>query len=250
MRQIIDEKLLPPDNPAAHYYLAGALEMAGRTDEALEVARQCAAMRPDSARFAARIPWILFHAKRTDAAAAEYRQFLDRFDSQYNSSETRDVVREARLVLSAISVNQGDLPMAEAYLEQVLDEFPDDVGAKNDLGYLYADQNKRLNRALRMTQAAVAAEPENAAYRDSLGWALYRLGRYEEAAAELGKSLALEQEPDGVMYDHLGDVLVKLNDLPAARTAYERAAAAFEQQAESAKLANVRKKLQALPVGQ
>jgi tetratricopeptide (TPR) repeat protein len=247
LKRVIDEKLLPADNPAAHYYLAGALEMAGRTDEAIAAARACAAMRADSARFAARVPWILYHAKRHEEAASEYRQLLERFDAKHDSDEVRDVMRDARLVLSSMAVERGDMPAAEEYLEQVLDEFPDDVGAHNDLGYLYADQNKRPNRALRMTQYAVSKSPDNAAYRDSAAWALYRLGRYEEAAAELGQALALEEAADGVMFEHLGDVMVKLNDTEAARKAYQQAVAEFEKQSDQKKLEQLQQKLQALP---
>jgi hypothetical protein len=49
----------------------------------------------------------------------------------------------------------------------------DDAGADNDLGFLWADANKHLDRALKMIVTAVAAEPENRAYRDSLGWVYY-----------------------------------------------------------------------------
>jgi predicted Zn-dependent protease len=105
----------------------------------------------------------------------------------------------------------------------VLDEFPDDVGAHNDLGYLYADQNKRPERALRMTQKAVAAEPKNSAYRDSLGWAYFRLGRFNEAVAELKHALTLEDATDGVLFDHLGDALSKTGDAAGAKDAYQKA---------------------------
>jgi tetratricopeptide (TPR) repeat protein len=174
-RRVIDQKLLPSGNPTAHFYLAGALEMQGKTDEAVVVAREAAAMRKDSPQFAGRAAWILYHAKRLDDAKAEYQKLIAQFDDHYDSKESREVLRDARLVLSNIAVMQNDLPAAEEWLEQVLDEYPDDVGACNDLGYLYADQNKRPERARRMTQFAVDAEPKNAAYRDSLGWALYRV---------------------------------------------------------------------------
>ena len=42
------------------------------------------------------------------------------------------------------------------------------------------------------------------AYRDSLGWVLFRLGTLDEAVAEL-KAAAAADEPDGVILDHLGD---------------------------------------------
>ena len=59
-----------------------------------------------------------------------------------------------------------------------------------------------------MIQKAVAAEPDNMAYRDSLGWVLFRLGRYAEAVAELEKAAA-GKKPDAVVLDHLGDAYQK-----------------------------------------
>jgi tetratricopeptide (TPR) repeat protein len=243
-RQVIDQKLLPAGNPTAHYYLAGALEMLGKTDEAVAIAREAAAMKKDSPQFAGRSAWILYHARRLDDAKAEYQKLIAQFDDQYESNDTREILRDARLVLSNIAVMQHDLPAAEEWLEQVLDEFPDDVGAHNDLGYLYADQNKRPERAGRMTRFAVDAEPENAAYRDSLGWALYRLGRYDEAVKELREAAKLSKEKDGVLYDHLGDALHHAGDAAAAHAAYEQAAAAFDAAGEKAQAAAVKIKLE------
>ncbi len=111
--------------------------------------------------------------------------------------------------MSALCVVQGRMDEAEEWLQQVLDEYPDDVGANNDLGFLWADENKHLDRALKMIAAAVAAEPENRAYRDSLGWVFYRLGRFPEAVAELEKAVD-EKQPDGTVLDHLGDAYEKL----------------------------------------
>ena len=67
------------------------------------------------------------------------------------------------------------LPEAEEWLEQVLDEFPEDIGALNDLGYLWADQNKHLERALAMVSKAVAAEPDYDRASDPLRMLFYPL---------------------------------------------------------------------------
>jgi Flp pilus assembly protein TadD len=91
----------------------------------------------------------------------------------------------------------------------VLDEFPDDPGALNDLGYLWTEQGKNLQWARQMIQKAVDSEPENAAYLDSLGWAYYQLGQYAEAVQWLEKAAAGD-EPDGVILDHLGDAYWKV----------------------------------------
>ena len=96
--------------------------------------------KTDSARFRGRPAWVLYHAKRYDEAVKAYRELIDEFDADHASAETRDALREARLSLSNLCVIKGDLPQAEEWLEQVLDEFPDDAGAMNDLGYLWADR--------------------------------------------------------------------------------------------------------------
>jgi tetratricopeptide (TPR) repeat protein len=220
-------------NPAIHFYLAGALEMAGQTDEAVKVASQAAALSPKNARFQSRRAWILYHAKRYDDAKQKYEEFIQKFDADH-AEASRDSIREARLVLSNISVLGGRLPEAEEWLEQVLDEFPEDIGAMNDLGYLWCDQGKHLRRSLEMVQKAVAKEPDNMAYRDSLGWALYRLGRAEEGLAELERAAAKE-DPDGVILDHLGDVYLKVNQRDKAVDAWRRAVKAFDKEKDAKK---------------
>jgi predicted Zn-dependent protease len=99
-----------------------------------------------------------------------------------------------------------------------------------------------LERALRMTQRAVAEQPENAAYRDSLGWVYFQLGRYQEAVRELEQAVAAE-EPGGVILDHLGDAYARHGQADKARAAWERAATAFEQEDEPEKLAATQQKL-------
>lgn len=230
----LDEKLLPESNPSLYFYLAGALEMDGRTDEAIVAANKAAELQKDSPRFASRAAWIQYHAKRYDAARQSYADLLEKYEKNHESSEVRESLRDARLVLSNIAVIEGKLPESEEWLEQVLDEFPEDVGALNDLGYLWADGGKHLERALEMIQVAVAADPKNMAYRDSLGWVLFRLGRYGESVAELKVAAAVE-EPDGVILDHLASALEKHGDHAAAAETWRRAAAAFEKHAEPEK---------------
>ena len=238
----IDEHVAPADDPMFHYFLAAALAMAEKHDEALTAARQAATLNDKSIPIAARVPWILYHAKRYDEAGQAYRELLARFDSDHQSGETRKELKTARLILSNIAVMKNDLPQAEEWLEQVLDEYPDDISAKNDLGYLWADQNKNLERALAMIQEAVGAEPENAAYRDSLGWVYFRLGRFDEAVVELKKAVEVE-EPDGVILEHLGDAYQAAGKADLARETWQRALERLEKSQEADKAQRVKQKL-------
>jgi tetratricopeptide (TPR) repeat protein len=239
----IDEKTtLPADSPAFYFYLSGALALSKRTEEALVAARKAAELKKDSARFCQRVAWVLYFAKRYAEAKRAYEELVRDFDGASASPETRDVLRETRFVLSNLCVLENRFPEAEEWLEQVLDEFPDDVGALNDLGYLWADENKNLARAQRMIQRAVDAEPANVAYRDSLGWVLFRLGRYPAAVAELEKAV-VGKTIDGVVLDHLGDAYQKANQPAKASAAWQRAAATLRGEREFEKAKSVEKKL-------
>jgi len=242
----IDERVLPADDPTFHYFLAAALTMADKPDEALAAAKHAVLLNDKNVQVAARVPWILYHAKRYDEAAQAYRELLARFDSGHQADDVRKELKTARLILSNIAVMKNDVAQAEEWLEQVLDEYPDDISAKNDLGYLWADQGKNLERALEMVQDAVAAEPENAAYRDSLGWAFFKLGRYDEAVVELKKAIEVE-EPDGVILEHLGDACQAAGQTELARETWQRALEHFEKHHEAEKAQRTREKLASEP---
>jgi tetratricopeptide (TPR) repeat protein len=238
----LDMKALPDNSPVLHFYLAGALAACDRLEAALAEARLAEQKKPESARFASRLPWVLMRAKRYDEAQKAYEKLFARFGGEKDSVETLAVLREARLSLSALCVFQGRMAEAEEWLQQVLDEYPDDVGANNDLGFLWADENKHLGRALKMIGAAVAAEPENRAYLDSLGWIYYRLGRYAEAVTQLEKAVD-EKQPDGTVLDHLGDAYEKLGRQSQAVTAWRRAKQALEKEQETEKAKKVQEKI-------
>ena len=192
------------------FYLSGALALQEQYTEALAAAREAAQLLPDIPSAELRPGWVLYLAQRWPEAETAYRTFLEEFGPQYGSEVARNAVREAKLTLSNICVLQQQHAEAEEWLEQILDEFPEDIGALNDLGYLWADRQVHLQRALRMTRQAVEAEPDNYAYRDSYGWALYQLGRYPEAIQQLRKATELEAASDGIILEHLGDALERI----------------------------------------
>ena len=119
-------------------------------------------------------------------------------------------------------------------LEELLVQMPDDPGVNNDLGYLYAEQDKNLDQALKMIEIAVAAEPDNQAYLDSLGWVLYRLERHEEALEALLKANSDPGFQDATLQEHLGDVYEALGQHDEAISAWQKALAT-EQQSDTPK---------------
>ncbi len=229
-RQALADGLPEERKLACYFYLTRALALTDQHDAALQVANQAAAEFPDSPRLQAQPGWVQYYAQRYDEAEQAYRRLLEQWEDQ-PATVVRETLRDARLILSNIGVQRKQLAQAEEWLEQVLDEFPEDAGALNDLGYLWADQGKQLTRALDMTRRAVDSRPDSVAYRDSFGWALFRSGRISEAIRELEQAVAGDA-PDGVILDHLGDAYQQAERKADAVATWRRAVAAFAKEGE------------------
>jgi Flp pilus assembly protein TadD len=132
---------------------------------------------------------------------------------------------------------------AEAAFRRVLELDPDDDRTLNYLGYMWADRGENLEQALALIQRAVALEPENGAYVDSLGWVYYRLGRLSEARHHLEEAARLVPE-DATILEHLGDLYVALEIPEKARELYRRALAIDDENVEG-----LRRKLARLETG-
>ncbi len=111
---------------------------------------------------------------------------------------------------------------AEEQFKKVLASDPEHASALNYLGYMLADQNMKLEEALGYIKRAVDLDPANGAYLDSLGWAYFRLGKYELAEDNLLKA-SQKINTDPTVHDHLGDLYQKTGRLKLAATNWERA---------------------------
>jgi tetratricopeptide (TPR) repeat protein len=137
-------------------------------------------------------------------------------------------------------------PEAEAQFKKVLASDPDHASALNYLGYMLADQNMKLEEAVGYIKHAVDLDPSNGAYLDSLGWAYFRLGKYEQAEDNLLKA-SQKINTDPTVHDHLGDLYQKTGRLKLAATNWERALTEWNRtiaaEVDPADQARVQKKL-------
>ncbi|NVK34037.1 MAG: tetratricopeptide repeat protein [Rhodobacteraceae bacterium] len=111
---------------------------------------------------------------------------------------------------------------AEADLRKALELQEDQPLVLNYLGYSLVDQGFKLPEALEMIERAVELRPRDGYIVDSLGWAYYRLGRYEEAVVELERAIELRSS-DPVINDHLGDAYWKVGRRIEARFQWNHA---------------------------
>ena len=108
-----------------------------------------------------------------------------------------------------------DKASSEADLRQIILMKPDDSRALNHLGYMLADQTDRYQEALELLERAIAISPDDPAILDSLAWAQYKLGQYEESLSNLRK--AFVNFPDHEVASHIGEVLWAMGRRDEAR---------------------------------
>ena len=111
---------------------------------------------------------------------------------------------------------------AEAEFKKILASNPQSAATLNYLGYMNADRGVRLEESLNYIKLAVSLEPTNGAYLDSLGWAYFKLGKYDLAEENLTKA-SLRMGSDPTVQDHLGDLYQKTGRLKLAAVHWERA---------------------------
>ena len=224
-----------------HRNLALALSEKDRHDEALAEIDKAIKLAGDAVRVTERCTraQILAHAERYDTAFTECETLLKELN-QANE------IKQVRFALATICTLKGDHDKSDAHLQKVLEEDPNDALANNNLGYQWADRNSHLDEAEKMIRRATELDklqrredPEaedNAAYLDSLGWALFRKGKLVEARGWLEKAVALPRGADDpTVWDHLGDVLFKLEQTSKARDAWRTAIKLYDHDKRSLK---------------
>ena len=95
-------------------------------------------------------------------------------------------------------------PLAETDIKKALQLYPDQPLVLNYLGYSWVDKGVHLDQGMDMIRKAVEQRPDDGYIVDSLGWAYFRTGNYDEAVKNLERAVELKPE-DPTINDHLGD---------------------------------------------
>jgi len=187
---------------------------------------------------------------RSDAAIAELKKLVaaDPADSEswvalgdtYRASEKyADAVSAYDAAQKAIATpSRRDWPMfyaramakerlkrlddSEADIELALKLSPEQPELLNYLGYSWVDRGRRIPEALTMLEKARKLRPYDGYIVDSVGWAYYRLGRYEDAVKTLTAAVLLVPG-DPTINDHLGDAMWRAGKKIAARFQWNHA---------------------------
>lgn len=194
-------ELVPPNSTmreSADIQAALTLETLDRGDEAIARLKDIVARNPKDVEALSALGGVQRSAKKFDDAIETYSKAIDLIGKPERNNWTMFYFR-------AICFERTkQWPKAEADFKQALELFPDQPLVLNYLGYSWVDQGINLDEAFKMLRRAVDLRPTDGYVVDSLGWAHYKLGHYQEAAQQLEKAIELKPA-DPVVNDHLGD---------------------------------------------
>ncbi|MCW8899398.1 MAG: tetratricopeptide repeat protein [Gammaproteobacteria bacterium] len=245
----------------SQYYLAQSYELQNELDKSISAYKK---VRDNQYGFEAelRIAYIL--AKQ--GHIQEARRLLQNMSPDSLDKELRVYITEGEVLNSAKQYNEafklytealqqltdnnrllyaraltaeklGKIDLAVKDLKSIVKREPKNAQALNALGYTLIDKTQRIEEGLKYVQRALKLEPDDPAIHDSMGWAYYRLGQYDEALKYLKR--AFEKLKDAEIAAHLGEVLWVAGEHAAAKEVWN---AALEQTPNDDLLLNVMQK--------
>ncbi|WP_422679873.1 tetratricopeptide repeat protein [Chelatococcus albus] len=202
---------VPADSPVranADVQIGLAYEALGKSDEALKHLEGLVKAEPDNVEALTALGNLQRTRKNFAESAETYSKAIARIGTPDRSHWTMFYFR-------GIAYERAkQWPKAEADFKKALELAPESIGRDralvlNYLGYSWVDQGINLDEAFQMLKRAVELRPRDGYIVDSLGWAYYRLGRYDDAVRELERAIELKPS-DPTINDHLGDAYWKV----------------------------------------
>ena len=256
--------LLPDTDPTPDVQKIEFLRTNGKRAEALEGVRAARRRFPGEVRLLRQEAMTLAELGRAEEAlgllrprlkggAGDFEEYLfmsSLLMSAGRGTEAVDAARKALalaspedpgqgtsalIMLSSAQERAGDSKGAEATLRQVLAKDSNNPTALNNLGYFLTEHDEKLEEALGMIERAVRAEPQNASFLDSLGWAYFKLGKLKEAERYLNDA-ARRNPTSATIQEHLGDLYRKLGQQEKAQASWRRALSLAAEAADTARI--------------
>jgi tetratricopeptide (TPR) repeat protein len=204
-----------PNDRGLRMVLDAQLADTGDADKALADVRSLLHGKPEDREVYVTLAQINTRLRRWKEA----EEALNKAEQLSTKAEDKDYVYFLR---GSTFEREKKYDEAEAQFKKVLAADPQSAVTLNYLGYMNADRGVRLEESLNYIKAAVSLDPGNGAYLDSLGWAYFRLGKYDLAEESLTKASA-HMGSDPTVQQHLGDLYQKTGRLKLAAAHWERA---------------------------
>ncbi|MBV9010172.1 MAG: tetratricopeptide repeat protein, partial [Verrucomicrobia bacterium] len=213
--------LINPNHPGTTLRLAELLLSALKQPaRAVTILKEARLRFPEAPEFAYYLGIALREAKQPKDAVVVFEEALNEAQNS-----TADMLKPRFFLDYGAAAEQAGLydKAAELFRRAIAMDPANAAEPYNYLGYMWAEQNSHLDEAEDAIKRALQLDPSNGAYLDSMGWLQYRQGKYEQALDNLQRAVQNLPHEDPVVFEHLGDVYLKLNQLPQALEAWQKA---------------------------
>jgi Flp pilus assembly protein TadD len=215
---------LKPEEHGIYNNMSLCLMKLGRLDDAERGLRYAIQLSPDNPAVRVNLSSVLIQQNRLDEAESELRKAI----------KLRDPDWRVYAQLGALLGKMGKTAETIPIYRECLRLHPDEPMILNNLGYALLQTGARYEEALEIIQCAVNKAPANAAFRDSLGWAYFKLGRFSDAEREISE--ASQKEPNSDVFEHLGDVQEKLGKKSESLVSWKKALSLTSDEAARTRL--------------
>ena len=169
------------------------------TEKSFAILNKLHKLHPENINLSRSIAELFYKSENFDKS-------IEYYDLIFSKIEKIEFKHWPLFYSSGIALERGKKwERAEKQFLMALKFVPDNPQVLNYLGYSWIDQGININAAMEMIVKAAEQRPSDGYIIDSLGWAFYQIGQYEEAVIKLEK--AVELTSDSIIIDHLGDAL-------------------------------------------
>ncbi|HZC54438.1 MAG TPA: tetratricopeptide repeat protein [Xanthobacteraceae bacterium] len=200
----------------AEIQMAVDLDALDRTDEAKQRLQRVISARPKDTEAIIELGNIQRARKDFASCADTYSKAIDTVPNPEKSNWVMFYFR------GICYERSHQWPAAETDMKKALELFPEQPLVLNYLGYSWVDQGVHLDQGMDMIRRAVEQRPDDGYIVDSLGWAYFRTGNYDEAVKNLERAVELKPE-DPTINDHLGDAYWRVGRLLEAHFQWSHA---------------------------
>jgi len=167
-------------------------------------------------------PSFSFYNGMANLMKKEYAKAIEALEQAKRISlENRDMQLEIYSQLGDAYYNLKDFEKSNQAFDNALALDSNNGHVLNNYSYFLSLEKSNLGKALKMSSKLILQFPDDATYLDTHGWVLFQNGDFTTAASYLEK--AAKNSNSGVVWEHYGDALFKINKQKEAVEAWKRA---------------------------
>jgi tetratricopeptide (TPR) repeat protein len=136
----------------------------------------------------------------------------------------KEALAQMYSTLADVYYSSKQFALSDETFEKALALDPNNATVLNNYSYFLSERGIKLDVAESMSKKSLELRPDEVNFIDTYGWILYKKGDFAKAKTYIEKAMGLTKDaPSATLYDHLGDILYKLNEKTKAIAAWKKA---------------------------